>query len=269
MDMIRLIDARIDEKIKLILRDPNKMAVLDSTGATPRYRNPVNNLDAAAHALIDHEGLPGIASDFLDLSDAPSSYSGKGGRVVAVKATEDGLEFIVLTGEGGGLVLIDEIILAADSDPIEFTDIPQVFASLYLEVTGRAVAAGTGLTDITAQVGNASFDTGSNYAYRATDSNSSTTSYSDTKIIIARASLPQAGSTAGASGSAKATFFDYTNTNFWKTVRGEGATFHTGANEMRWNYSAGGWKSTSAIERIKLTTAMVQNSVARLWGIPK
>lgn len=41
---------------------------------------------------------------FTDLSDVPSSYSGKAGNVVAVNATEDGLEFISPGGGGGGSV---------------------------------------------------------------------------------------------------------------------------------------------------------------------
>ncbi|MFX4263130.1 hypothetical protein ACOBQJ_13160 [Pelotomaculum propionicicum] len=61
MDYItRLINAEIDRKLTLIFRDPAKVTVFDSAGPTPRYRNPANALDAGAHALIDHEGLPGV-----------------------------------------------------------------------------------------------------------------------------------------------------------------------------------------------------------------
>lgn len=42
----------------------------------------------------------GGASAFTDLTDVPSSYSGQAGKVVAVKATEDGLEFIAAGGTG-------------------------------------------------------------------------------------------------------------------------------------------------------------------------
>jgi hypothetical protein len=58
--LTRLINAEIDRKLALIYRDPNKAAVFDGTGPTPRYRNPTNNLDTQAHALIDHEGIPGV-----------------------------------------------------------------------------------------------------------------------------------------------------------------------------------------------------------------
>ncbi len=44
----------------------------------------------------------GGASAFTDLSDVPGSYSGQGGLVVAVKGTEDQLEFVAWSGGGGG-----------------------------------------------------------------------------------------------------------------------------------------------------------------------
>ena len=43
------------------------------------------------------------AGAFIGLSDVPSSYSGEAGNVVAVNATEDGLEFIAPGGGGGAL----------------------------------------------------------------------------------------------------------------------------------------------------------------------
>jgi len=42
------------------------------------------------------------ATDFNGLTDTPASYAGAGGKCVAVKGTEDGLEFIVC-GVGGGI----------------------------------------------------------------------------------------------------------------------------------------------------------------------
>jgi YD repeat-containing protein len=46
--------------------------------------------------------LKEILASFASLSDTPSSYTGAGGKVVAVKATEDGLEFIDAPSGGGG-----------------------------------------------------------------------------------------------------------------------------------------------------------------------
>lgn len=39
-------------------------------------------------------GGSGGASNFIDLDDVPGTYAGQGGKVVAVKSSEDGLEFI-------------------------------------------------------------------------------------------------------------------------------------------------------------------------------
>lgn len=56
--------------------------------------NKVSNLQT----LVER-GASGV-STFLGLSDTPSSYSGQSGKVAAVKATEDGLEFIAVSGTG-------------------------------------------------------------------------------------------------------------------------------------------------------------------------
>lgn len=42
----------------------------------------------------------GGAVEFTSLSDAPSSYTGQAGKIVAVKGTEDGVEFITVGGTG-------------------------------------------------------------------------------------------------------------------------------------------------------------------------
>jgi hypothetical protein len=42
----------------------------------------------------DETSAGGGADKFTDLTDAPASYVGQGGKYVAVKATEDGLEFL-------------------------------------------------------------------------------------------------------------------------------------------------------------------------------
>lgn len=42
----------------------------------------------------DETSAGGGADEFTDLTDAPASYVGQGGKYVAVKATEDGLEFL-------------------------------------------------------------------------------------------------------------------------------------------------------------------------------
>ena len=54
-----------------------------------------------------------ILTDFLALLDTPDSYVGKGGKVVSVKESEDGLEFTTGTG-GSGSATIPQY----DVDPV-------------------------------------------------------------------------------------------------------------------------------------------------------
>lgn len=55
-----------------------------------RYRDTDDGIDG----LVYGQGpAAGGASDFLDLTDTPSSYSGQGSKVVSVKGDETGLEF--------------------------------------------------------------------------------------------------------------------------------------------------------------------------------
>jgi len=63
-------------------------------------------------------GAGGGVDTFLELTDAPSSYVGEGNKIIAVKNTEDGLEFIVQSGAGSG---------AGASTLLELTDTPSLY----------------------------------------------------------------------------------------------------------------------------------------------
>lgn len=54
-------------------------------------------------------GGGGGASAFTDLTDAPASYSGAGGKLVAVNSGATGLEFV--TGGGGGIAPLDGVVI--------------------------------------------------------------------------------------------------------------------------------------------------------------
>lgn len=124
MDQLtKRISQLIDQKLRLLLRGDFKV----HAGGT--WISLSGLLNEAAHALINHEGLPGIATDFLDLSDTPSAYIGQSGKVVSVKATEDGLEF---TAGGGGNVS-------------SFTDLDDV-PSAYTGQAGKIPAVNSGET---------------------------------------------------------------------------------------------------------------------------
>lgn len=104
-------------------------------------------------------GGGGGAADFTDLGDAPSSYAGHGGKLVAVTGGEDGLEFVPGGGGGGGgstvdinaqtgttytLVLADagKLVTFANGSPITLT-VP----------TNASVAFPTGTVIALAQLG--------------------------------------------------------------------------------------------------------------------
>jgi hypothetical protein len=59
-----------------------------------------------------------LQDEFTELTDSPSSYVGEGNKVIAVKDTEDGLEFVVQSGAGSG---------AGASTFTELTDSPSSY----------------------------------------------------------------------------------------------------------------------------------------------
>jgi hypothetical protein len=71
---------------------PGSGVVLDSTG--------IDEGTGDVTISVTVSGGGGGASTFLDLSDTPSSYTGHSNKAVLVKDTEDGLEFVTISGGG-------------------------------------------------------------------------------------------------------------------------------------------------------------------------
>lgn len=76
------------------------MAVTDFYGLGRYLPPPVRNHWQDFIDAIDAGGGGGV-EDFTDLGDVPSSYSGQGGKFLAVTVGEDGIEFVVGGGGGG------------------------------------------------------------------------------------------------------------------------------------------------------------------------
>ena len=76
--------------------DDEVVAIETELGANPKgiYASVAANLAALWSAISS------FVTSFIELSDAPSSYTDQAGKVVAVNAEEDGLEFITA---GGGV----------------------------------------------------------------------------------------------------------------------------------------------------------------------
>lgn len=52
--------------------------------------------------IIDEDGsFKEVGLTFISLTDTPNSYTGAGGKIVAVKSSVDGLEFIDAPSGGG------------------------------------------------------------------------------------------------------------------------------------------------------------------------
>ena len=80
------------------------------------------------------EGGLGGASAFTDLIDVPSDYTGEGGKVVAVKGSEDGLEF---SSSVGASLYVDDLTAQVDGSADHFTTTyPFVGDSLFVLLNG-------------------------------------------------------------------------------------------------------------------------------------
>jgi hypothetical protein len=72
------------------------------------YKVAIQTDNNSIWMLVDHspitwkkiateDDIASLVTDFLSLTDTPSAYTGYGGKVVAVKVSEDGLEFITVS----------------------------------------------------------------------------------------------------------------------------------------------------------------------------
>ena len=75
--------------------------------------DPTTNQQAATKKYVDDQ----IAVDeFTDLTDTPGAYAGEGGKLVAVNATPDALEFVAITSFLEGTPTEDEAAKAPTSE---------------------------------------------------------------------------------------------------------------------------------------------------------
>jgi hypothetical protein len=107
---------------------------------------PFYDVSAGVNRKIDFNDLPsgggGGAVDFTDLNDVPTAYTGESGKFVAVKATEDGLEFVAPPSGTGTpvtqrtMTLIYEETLVA-SGVFDVSSIVATHRHLFIELDTR------------------------------------------------------------------------------------------------------------------------------------
>jgi hypothetical protein len=153
---------------------------------------------------------------------------------------------------------------------IEFTSIPSTYTDLILVSNLFSPDTGHGALVSLIGVGNGTIDTGSNYSYTYTTGNGSTASSSrlanGTVFAAVFASTAQSGNTAWSNSIIQ--FQNYSNTTTYKSMLWRDNV--NGDGSATW-FGVGLWRSTSVINRIKLTLNVSQvyasGSTFTLYGI--
>ena len=156
------------------------------------------------------------------------------------------------------------------SGTISFTSIPSTYKHLQLRLIARTDRSGSPSANT---VWRFNSDTATNYSQHGITGNGTSASAFNSVSATSLGFDRIAGATAGASmfGAIIVDILDYADTNKYKTARGLGGLeINTGNSEVY--YQSGAWRSTSAINRIDITSVagtvnFVQYSQFALYGI--
>jgi hypothetical protein len=152
---------------------------------------------------------------------------------------------------------------------ISFTSIPATYTHLQIRAMGRSSTGGFTNTGVTVRMNN---DTTSNYSNHGLDSYGTGIS----AFGSASTSSMYIGEVVGSTGLANAygvfvlDILDYANTNKYKTIRTLiGQNQNSASSVGNISLTSGSWRSTSAVDRIDLTTGftLAQYSSFALYGI--
>lgn len=69
-------------------------------GGPSRYQSITTEEAQSILGVSDAAPTEPGSTTFIGLTDVPASYSGQAGKVAAVNGTEDGLEFVTISGSG-------------------------------------------------------------------------------------------------------------------------------------------------------------------------
>lgn len=158
---------------------------------------------------------------------------------------------------------------AGGAASIDFTSIVGTYSHLQIRGIARTANAAT-YGGLRLQVGNGSIDTGTTYNTHDLYGNGSTVTSSNTinNTNMYAGTISSASLGASIFGVAVVDLLDYSNTNKFKTIRSLGGADGNGSGYAY--FSSGAWRSTSAINTIKLFATsgnFVQYSSFALYGV--
>lgn len=176
----------------------------------------------------------------------------------------------------GGMVLLDEVELLADTTQINFTGIPGTFSDLLIVGDVRSAEAAAA-SFLMMQLGDSAIDTGTNYQYMAWDftaggTHTASESGGDDMMRIGRATMPGSTMPAGLFGGIEVRIHDYARTGFARNVQAQ-AGFRGGASgSARIGQSWGRWANTTdPISKVRFIVEagsnLVTGSKVRLYGV--
>ena len=185
-------------------------------------------------------------------------------------------------GGGGGastdLVLIESQVLTGAATNITFSTIPATYKHLLLSLSVKGDDTTNTYATIEVQVGNGAVDTGANYWRGGAYDGESQGMFAETTnvgILVAavgsRPSVPEVP--PDLSSRAEVLILNYANTSYWKnfiTRYHQIREINPLAKEFQY-HAAGGWRSTAAIDTLKISsstsTNLVVDSIAALYGV--
>lgn len=188
------------------------------------------------------------ASAFTDLSDVPSSYTGHGSKVVAVKSDVTGLEFI--TPSSGGRTLIDSQT-PTGTGTVSFASIPGTYQKLIIEYVARGTQA---VASVTMSVQLNGDTTATNYRRMLLVAfGASTVAGGGADNGVIDDSIISASGPANNASYGFIEFPFYANAAFHKQVLGRNAKrVDTATNHQLTEVSTLNWENASAITQIDL-----------------